>query len=569
MYFKFTFMSNFNIFKSKITYSDSVFWIAACILLFWALGYRGLWGPEGRWAEIVREMFLKGDFFHPTINGEPYFDKPLLTYWVIALVTAVTGRLDEWAVRLPGAISGLLSLWATIYMGRRLWTEEVGRTAGWILLTTYGFLFWSRTGTANIENIAAITLAVSWYWAMREKPGFWSYLGFYLICFTGAHFKGLTAIVIPMLAILPDAIRRRRWLNYLSISHLMALAIGVTIYLIPFIIASKTASAGYQESGLAMVFQENIQRYFRPFDHKEPPYVYFYYLPLLFLPWTPIMLTALFSMVKSYRKLDTRTKWLLEAAFLIILFYTVSGSRRNYYILPVFPFCALLSSVFLTSPGEDVWKRIGIGLQGGLIMLVAVAEIGNLAIWPLIEDKTGFVPPLGFKTATLLIGILGLTPWVVRRFAPDLLSKITGTGIKTAPVASAVVILIGGFFCWQQNTLEAYRAERPFLMELKAQVAGIPPGSIAIYRKNMADVVFYLDPPGPVKILKDNDAVADFFGKGEEMKVLIARRKDLSRLLPVMPRDLGDHPTLCTRTYSWQHKESAQLLAWKMVGRKE
>lgn len=561
-------MGNSNVSKPIITYSNLVFWTAACLLLFWAIGYRGLWDPEGRWAEIVREMFLKGDFFHPTINGEPYFDKPLLTYWAIALVTAVTGRLDEWVVRLPSAISGLLSLWATIYIGRRLWTEEVGRTAGWILLTTYGFLFWSRTGAADIENIAAITLAVCWYWAKRGKPGFWSYLGFYLICFTGAHFKGLTALIIPMLAISPDVIRNRRWLNYLNISHLIALAIGVAIYLVPFIIASKTAS-GYQESGLAMVFQENIQRYFRPFDHKEPPYVYFYYLPLLFLPWTPIMLTALFSMVKSYRKLDTRTKWLLEAAFLIFLFFTVSGSRRSYYILPVVPFCALLVSVFLSTSGKDGWKRIGIGLQSGLIVLVAVAEIGSLAIWPLIEDKTGFIPPVGFKTAILLIGILGLTPWVVSRLAPDLLSKITGTGIKVAPVASATVILFGGFFCWQQNTLEAYRAKKPFLMELKAQTEGIPPESIAIYKKNRAKVVFYLDPPSPLKILKDNDAVTNFFGKGEETKVLIARRKDMNRLLPVLPRDLGDQPTLCTRTYSWQHKESAQLLAWKIVGRKE
>jgi len=78
--------------NSNVSSSNLVFWTAACLLLFWAVGYRGLWGPEGRWAEIVREMFLKGDFFHPTINGEPYFDKPLLTYWVIALVTAVTGR---------------------------------------------------------------------------------------------------------------------------------------------------------------------------------------------------------------------------------------------------------------------------------------------------------------------------------------------------------------------------------------------------------------------------------------------------------------------------------------------
>ena len=534
--------------------------MAACVFLFWALGYRGLWGPEGRWAEVTREMFLNRDFFHPTINGEPYFDKPLFTYWAIAIVTALTGRLDEWAVRLPSAIAGLLTLWATVSIGRRLWTEKVGWTAGWILLTTYGFLFWSRTATADIENMAAITLAVSWYWAMRERPGFWAYLGFYLICLTGSQFKGLTALVIPILVILPDLIRGRRWSKYLNVSHLMALAIALVIYLIPFIIATKTAS-GYRENGLAMVFQENIRRYFMAFDHKEPFYVYFRYLPLLFLPWTPLMLTAFAYMVRSYRKLDSRAKWPLEAAILIFLFYTISGSRRSYYILPIFPFCALFMSVFLCVSGKGIWRRMGLGFQGALILVIAMVELWSPAIWPLLEDKMGFVPP-GLKAATLMAGLLGLAPWVIRHFLPDFLEKITGTGIKAAPVIAATAVLIGTFFCWQLNGLDAYRTKKPFLMELKARLDKIPSISIATYRKNMADVAFYLDPPGTLKILKDNDAVVNFFAKGRETKVLIARRKDLNGLLPALPTDLRRHPILSSKVF---HKTSTQLLAWESI----
>ena len=41
-----------------------LFWIISSLLFFWALGSRGLSGSEGRWAEIIREMFLTGDFFH-------------------------------------------------------------------------------------------------------------------------------------------------------------------------------------------------------------------------------------------------------------------------------------------------------------------------------------------------------------------------------------------------------------------------------------------------------------------------------------------------------------------------
>jgi 4-amino-4-deoxy-L-arabinose transferase-like glycosyltransferase len=54
-----------------------IFFAVSMFMFTWALGNRELWATEARWAEVVREMFLTGDFFHPTINGEPYFDKPL------------------------------------------------------------------------------------------------------------------------------------------------------------------------------------------------------------------------------------------------------------------------------------------------------------------------------------------------------------------------------------------------------------------------------------------------------------------------------------------------------------
>jgi 4-amino-4-deoxy-L-arabinose transferase-like glycosyltransferase len=63
-------------------------------------------------------------------------------------VASITGKLNEWAIRLPSVISALLSLGATVWLGRKLWSEKVGRTAGWMMLTSYGFLMWARRGKA-------------------------------------------------------------------------------------------------------------------------------------------------------------------------------------------------------------------------------------------------------------------------------------------------------------------------------------------------------------------------------------------------------------------------------------
>jgi 4-amino-4-deoxy-L-arabinose transferase-like glycosyltransferase len=67
----------------------------AAILFFARLGARALWSSEFRWAEVAREMQLTSNYFWPTINGRPYFAKPLGTYWLIVASTWLTGGMNE------------------------------------------------------------------------------------------------------------------------------------------------------------------------------------------------------------------------------------------------------------------------------------------------------------------------------------------------------------------------------------------------------------------------------------------------------------------------------------------
>ncbi len=536
---------------------------AAFLLFFWALGSRGLWASEGRWAEITREMFLTGDFFHPTINGEPYFDKPLLTYWLVAIVSQIFGRLDEWTIRIPSAVSGLSVLWATVYLGRKLWSEKVGITAGWILLTTYGVLFWSRTASADMENLAAVTLAVAWYWARRDRPSFFAFLVFYLICFLGAQTKGLASVAVPIIAVLPDIIREKRWRMLLSSSHLAALAIGVIVYVTPFIYANFT-NGGYQSNGLALVFRENIQRYFKPFDHREPFYVYLYYLPVLFLPWTPVLLTALWGTFSSYKRLDKRTRWLAEAFVIIFLFFTCSGSRRSYYILPLLPFCALLTSAFFTAEGKERKACFGSRFQTRALVLISISAIASLAAWPIIKAYVSFVPPRYLIPTTALLGLLALSSLILGRLRPGLQANFLGINQYLAPCVVATVILMGGFFCLQQGSLEIYRTDRPFAIALKDLTRGLSPDQIAFYRRVKTSTVFYLDLPGPVQELGNIDSLEAFLKSGEGDKVLVSEARYIKDSRSEIPSELRGHPTLEERAYPWERRRDKKLMAWKI-----
>src|SRR5262249_17473898 len=82
--------------------------LVAGALLFPNLSYPLLEPDEGRYAEIGREMLTGGDWVLPTLNHRPYYDKPPLLYWLVALSLGVFGT-HEWAVRLVPAGSAFLT----------------------------------------------------------------------------------------------------------------------------------------------------------------------------------------------------------------------------------------------------------------------------------------------------------------------------------------------------------------------------------------------------------------------------------------------------------------------------
>ena len=151
--------------KAKLRY----LLIGGALLLFLLLGAREIWTQEHRWADIVMAMFGRHDFFHPFLDGQSYYDKPLLSYWLIAFASQVLGGLTTWALRIPSALAGLVALWSIYRIGTQLKDKKLGMLSGWLLLTTFYFVFWARTSSADMLNLAGILLAIAWYFEKWNK----------------------------------------------------------------------------------------------------------------------------------------------------------------------------------------------------------------------------------------------------------------------------------------------------------------------------------------------------------------------------------------------------------------
>src|SRR5687767_13198434 len=59
--------------------------VAALVLFFVDLGGSAIWDAnEAFYVETPREMIERGDYVFPTFNYEPRFNKPVLSYWIVA-----------------------------------------------------------------------------------------------------------------------------------------------------------------------------------------------------------------------------------------------------------------------------------------------------------------------------------------------------------------------------------------------------------------------------------------------------------------------------------------------------
>jgi 4-amino-4-deoxy-L-arabinose transferase-like glycosyltransferase len=543
------------------------------ILYFTRLGARALWSSEFRWAEIAREMMRSGNYFWPTINGHLYYDKPLGSYWLVVASTWITGGLNETATRIPCAIAGILAIGLLILLARRLYDLRTGVIAGFILATSFSFVFFSRHASADVETITGELAALLLFLKHEDRPIGWWVLWLWIIMAITSLTKGLLGFVLPIMvmglyATLSDGwvlfgekilhgafadrvrwvIDRNRWLfNWRSI---IAIPIGLAIYMAPFRISRAIMGSS---AGLDMVYRENVVRFFQPFDHRGPIYLYLYVIFALMAPWSILLPGAL---VKAHHERHIAAEPAKSDRFTLIFFwstfafFTLSGSRRSYYILPILPPAAMLIARMLASPWKRLsnWARRLVLLGYGAFVAVTVAGIallippstvmpGLLAKLPAAPDRLVF--------AAMLVVVLATIFYTLRNFSPARVALSMGL----AAYAAMVYIYI-----FAMPAAEAYRGEKPFAYQVLNRI-GSQTSQLGLYRT--VGPLFYLDPAQPLAEFDKPKDLASAVTDGR-VEWVIVRRRDLPSI-DVMTEILAEEAS-----YPWedeyQHRNKVVLV---------
>ncbi|MBU6958826.1 glycosyltransferase family 39 protein [Pseudomonas sp. CVAP len=358
----------------------------SALLLLLGLGTRELWGPETRWANITLQMLQSGNYFDPYLMGGSYYDKPLPSYWLITATTWFTGGLGHWSLRLSSVIAAWLSVWLVYLIGEQLFRKGTGLIAGWMLATTFYFVFWARVATADILTVCGVLAAIWWYWRGPDDTRLGRYCVFFLLLSVTSLFKGLIGFILPGLVLLPHLLQEGRWKRHLNLRLCVALLVAGLVYAVPFVLSNIYGAPTSAQSGLGLVFRENVVRFFQPFDHIGPIYTYLIYLPVYTLPWAPYWVLGLWVAARNWRTLEPNARWLIWGLGLLFLFFTASGSRRSYYVLPLVPFAQLLAAWWVTrhmeerraaGKAEGRGLKIGFGVTTVLLLLI----LGIIVPW--------------------------------------------------------------------------------------------------------------------------------------------------------------------------------------------
>ena len=304
--------------------------LAVFLAFFVNLGNAPLFDrDEGAFSEATREMVESGNYISTTLNGEPRYDKPILTYYVQAVGVALLGW-NEWGLRLHSALAATLWVLFVLAFAREQWDDRTGWVAGIITATSLWVVIIGRGATAdallNLFLVLALFDLYRFWRSKRKGPLYrlflWSALGFLT--------KGPVAVAVPLATGFFLALIRGQIPRYLKA---IFNPVGWIIF---FGVAGPWYAAVYARDGQAFIdgffLRHNLNRFADTMEgHGGALYYFLVVAPLLVLPYTSLLFRTLGRLREATRTDLELFLWLWFG--FVFVFFSVSSTQLPHYLL--------------------------------------------------------------------------------------------------------------------------------------------------------------------------------------------------------------------------------------------
>ena len=476
-----------------------VLWLllgAAIAPYFVGLDDSSIWDAnEAFYVETPREMLERGDFVSPSFNYEPRFNKPVLSYWIVAGFYRMFG-ISPGVQRLPIALAAVALIAVAFFLARAAFPgsqDRAGRldAALWAALglaITPRLLMFSRRIFIDIY-IAMFMGFTLLFFALAERYPAKRRLFLVLMYVSvglGMLTKGPVAVVVPALVFGAYLIFRRE-IHRLSEMMIPAGAIIVLAIVVPWY-AMLYARYGWTHI-TSFLLGENVARYTEGYgvDSVRGP---IFYLPVVFsdsFPWSVFLFAAAVAGWRSRRSTiadDRVTRfrfllWLWIAG--IVLFFTLSAAKQDLYIFPIVPAVAALAGLTIAR-GLAQEPRAARAIRLTTVAIgLTVVFIAAGVVYLFREGGSNYA--LGGALVTSIVGIAG----GMLATALALSYRLWGSLIATVVT---FVVLNWVFVLRVLPSFEAYKPSPSFARTLQPLLT--PDAVVATYDEALPSLVFYL-----------------------------------------------------------------------------
>lgn len=414
---------------------------------------------ETRYAAVALEMFERGDWLVPHLNGATYSHKPPLLFWLVILGWKVVGVSTIWA-RLVGPLAGIVAVSLVASIARALWLHDA-RARGWAPVITASALVWASFGSLFMFDTLLACGALLALLGVVHSVEHGRKRGVVYLA-AGIAIGILAKGPVILLHVLPVALAApwwatpradRRWSPWYAtlLGALLLGAGGALLWAIPAGIAGGPA---YQQ---AIFFGQTAGRMTKSFAHHRQFWWYLPLLPALLFPWFvwPEAWRAMRALRAAPR--DAGVRFCLVWAGAGLLAFSLVSGKQVHYLLPLMPAVALL-----VARGLGQREAASLARPWPVAVIIAVIAVGvivagvtpraNAVVWWPHDPIAWWWALLPVGAAVMLV--VWQRGWITRNAAVHALAVSTAVllcGIQlaagragtvpydTAPMAAAVM----------------------------------------------------------------------------------------------------------------------------------
>ncbi|MBI5560582.1 MAG: glycosyltransferase family 39 protein [Deltaproteobacteria bacterium] len=396
-----------------------------------------------RWGEneplrvmVAKGMLNTGNWTTPTLEGRPYFLKPPLMNWLIALSARLFGALNEWSSRLPSAAAITLTAISTHLLTKNRLTRSSRLFSAIAVVSMVGLIKKGRT--AEVEALLTLCVTLSllvWIngYLKRWRPAAMWGISLFLVGI-GFLAKGPQAVAYFYSTVFVYlVVIKKRPSFFFSISHLFSAVfffLPLFLYL-PFVLREMPPGE-YARIMLGEITQRDEVTHLSFLEHIIS---YPYSTVMSFMPWILFAVPAIaFKEIRGKAREVLKNEMFVYSLAMVAvnfpIYWFLPGARGRYF-LPAGPFAAISLAVMfeIYLKNENTQPSINTFFKAFLKCLLWLALL-YAALTPAaaVYLNLRFTPPLVFLSI-----LLGLT-------AAALLYRAGSVPLKDIPVYTAIVI---------------------------------------------------------------------------------------------------------------------------------